>query len=330
MTPAVKRKDPRSMQGAPHRGPRFDLPVPPDGYGWWYLDATSDDGRHGLTVIAFVGSVFSPFYASARRRGPAAATDHCAINVALYGATTRWAMTERDGRAIRRTADTFDIGTSRLRWLDDCLVIDVDERTVPWPGRLRGTITVHAAALTDFCATLDGAGRHRWQPIAPHARVDVDFGLPALRWSGHGYVDSNNGDEPLEAGFRSWHWSRARQPDGTTRVYYDAERRDGTALALALEFDRNGNVRPCEAPPSVTLPPTMWRIERRIRGTDALVARVRTVEDTPFYARSMAMSADPAAPQGVHESLSLERFSSRWVQTLLPFRMRRERWRRHD
>lgn len=317
------------MQGSPHRGPRFDLPVPPDGYAWWYLDATSDDGRHGLTVIAFVGSVFSPFYASARRRGPVAAVDHCAINVALYGAPNRWAMTERDGHGIQRTADTFVIGTSRLRWQGDALVIDVDERTVPRPGRLRGTITVHPTVRTEFRATLDGAGRHRWQPIAPLARVEFDFGQPALRWSGDGYLDSNNGDEPLEAGFRSWHWSRARETDGTTRVYYDTERRDGTGLGLALEFDRNGKVTACEAPPSVALPPTLWRIERRIRGTDALVARVRTVEDTPFYARSMAMSADSAAPQMVHESLSLDRFDSRWVQTLLPFRMRRERSRRH-
>ncbi len=33
------------------------------GYAWWYVDALSDDGRHGLTLIAFIGSVFSPYYA---------------------------------------------------------------------------------------------------------------------------------------------------------------------------------------------------------------------------------------------------------------------------
>ncbi len=89
------------------QGPRFDLAVTPGGYAWWYLDATSDDGRCGLTLIAFVGSVFSPFYAGARRRGRAEAIDHCAINVALYGDTSRWAMTERDRGAVRRTAEQF-------------------------------------------------------------------------------------------------------------------------------------------------------------------------------------------------------------------------------
>ena len=31
----------------------------------------SDDGQHGITLIAFVGSVFSPYYAWARGRGQA-------------------------------------------------------------------------------------------------------------------------------------------------------------------------------------------------------------------------------------------------------------------
>ena len=50
-------------------GPRFDAPVRPGGYAWWYVDAFSDDGRFGLTLIAFVGSVFSPYYAWRGRRG---------------------------------------------------------------------------------------------------------------------------------------------------------------------------------------------------------------------------------------------------------------------
>jgi carotenoid 1,2-hydratase len=50
-------------------GPEFNRVVPEGGYAWWYVDAFSDDGRHGLTVIAFVGSVFSPYYWMARREG---------------------------------------------------------------------------------------------------------------------------------------------------------------------------------------------------------------------------------------------------------------------
>jgi carotenoid 1,2-hydratase len=96
-------------------------------------------------------------------------------------------------------------------------------------------------------------------------------------------------------------------------------------MALALDFDASGHAHACAAPSMTGLPPTLWRIDRRFRGSPELIERIRTVEDTPFYARSMAMSADPAATQVVHESLSLDRFRSRWVQTLLPFRMRRRR-----
>jgi hypothetical protein len=87
------------------RGPNFTAPVGGDGgYIWWYLDAVSDDGKYGLTLIAFIGSVFSPYYAWSGWKNP---FNHCAINVALYrldGAGGRWAMTERRADQLDRSA----------------------------------------------------------------------------------------------------------------------------------------------------------------------------------------------------------------------------------
>ena len=40
-------------------GPCFDLNIPSNGYGWWYMDGLSDDGAKAVSVIAFIGSVFS-------------------------------------------------------------------------------------------------------------------------------------------------------------------------------------------------------------------------------------------------------------------------------
>lgn len=89
----------------------FNVDIPHNGYAWWYIDAISDDGREGLTIIAFIGSVFSPYYAFARRRGPADPLDHCAINVALYHeAGKRWTMTERGRGRVARNANSFLIG----------------------------------------------------------------------------------------------------------------------------------------------------------------------------------------------------------------------------
>ncbi len=309
------------------RGPDFAGTVAAGGYAWWYIDALSDDGQHGLTVIAFVGSVFSPYYAAARRRGPTDPRDHCAINVALYGAGGhRWTMTERGAAALVRTPTRLAIGPSSLTAGDNSLTLELDEITVPWPSRVRGTIRLEARLGGNHVVPLDSAGRHRWRPIAPRARVDVTLAQPALSWSGHGYFDSNAGDAPLEDDFRAWHWSRA-DGDAETLVLYDIERRDGTNLAFGLRCTVDGNVLAFQPPPLAALPRSRWGVPRATRADTPDGAHLAQVlEDGPFYARSLVRSRllgqDLVA---VHESLSLERFRARWVQALLPFRMPRRR-----
>lgn len=284
----------------------------------------SDDGRHGLTLIAFVGSVFSPYYALARRRGAADPEHHCALNLALYGPCRRWAMTERPARAVRRSRTDFAIGPSSLTWDGDGLTIRIDEIAVPWPSRIRGVVRVRPAALLSRSFALDGAGHHRWWPIAPHATVEVALERPALGWSGRGYLDSNWGAQPLEDGFRHWHWSRADLGDATA-VLYDVTERDGRERSIGIRVAPGGEVEDVAAPVTVTLPPTRWRIGRATRTDQGAGAEVaRTLEDTPFYARSLVRSRLLGkAVTAVHESLSLERFRRPWVQLMLPFRMPR-------
>ena len=83
---------------ASQTGPDFAVPLPTNGYAWWYVDALSDCGRHGLTMIAMLGCVFSPWYAWARAGGRRQVDplEHSALNLALYGAAGhRWTLTER-------------------------------------------------------------------------------------------------------------------------------------------------------------------------------------------------------------------------------------------
>lgn len=306
----------------------FDRPVARNGYVWWYLDALSDDGRHGLTLIAMLGCVFSPYYAHARRRGPTDPLQHCAMNVALYGATgRRWAMTERPTHRVQRSADQLSIGPSSMRWNGAWLDIDIDETTAPLPRRLRGRIRVHPASLAERRFDLDAAGRHRWRPYAPRCRVELAFTNPGLSWHGDAYLDSNDGDVPLESDFLSWTWSRGSRGTRTT-VLYDVERRSGDALSLALDFAANGDVTAFDPPPRAALARTPWRMARSTRSDPGFSPRViDTLEDGPFYARSVLetrIGGDPIT--AVHESLSLTRFESRWIQALLPVRM--PRWTR--
>lgn len=303
----------------------FSRPVPHDGYAWWYLDAIADDGRHGLTIIAFVGSVFSPRYARARRRGPTSPDAHCALNVVLYGGTTcRWVFSEYARALVRRTSTQFLLGESCWSWDGRSLRIDITERTAPQRQAVRGAITVEPQPLVRNEYTLDNAGRHRWQPLAPSARISVSMNSPALRWQGRAYLDTNHGDAPLAQDFRAWDWCRSHGSVGTD-VLYDVQSRDGQRRSLALHFDQDGRCSERPAPPSVALPSTrVWRIARRTQSESGRARVITTLENTPFYARSLIETTlDGQAQIAVHESLSVERFTRPWVQALLPFRMRR-------
>jgi carotenoid 1,2-hydratase len=209
-----------------------------------------------------------------------------------------------------------------VSWNGGVLTVDINEVTVPFPSRIRGTVRVHPAAVETRVTTLDAAGRHRWAPIAPCARVEVMLSDPALSWSGAGYFDSNEGDVALETDFMRWDWSRATSPNGTT-VFYEVTRKGGDRLSLAMRYDKNGGVNDFPPPPHVQLPRTKWRVERNIR-SDAEARVLQTFEDTPFYARSQVAARLAGVPViTMHESLSLDRFRLPLIQAMLPFRMPR-------
>ncbi len=216
-------------------GSRFDAPIVPRGYAWWYVDALSDDQRHGITLIALLGNVFSHWYAQARAGGRAAdPLAHCGLNVALYGPRAkRWCLTERGRESVAREPGWLALGPSEVAWRGDCLEFRIDEISSPLPSRVRGTVRVHPRAIALHEAPLDATRRHAWRPIAPSARVEVCLSHPDLAWSGEGYLDSNAGAEPLEDAFAGWSWSRAGLADGGTSVLYDVRRRDGTPLTLS-------------------------------------------------------------------------------------------------
>lgn len=309
--------------------PRFDQPVQAGAYLWWYVDAISDDGKHALSIIAFAGSVFSPYYAwaLARRGDQVDALNHCAINVALYGKSgKRWAMTERGSASIHRTADYFNVGPSTVSWQHDHLRIDVNELCAPLPYRVRGTVRLYPSALSSFVTALDAGGRHRWGPIAPCARVEVDLAQPSARWSGEGYFDSNDGDEPIDRPFEAWDWSRARMKDGSTAVLYDVRQTNGTERLIAQRFTEAGESEPFAPPAQVmVLPKTLWRIQRSTHadpGTRTLV--MQTLEDAPFYARSLLRTQLLGeSVTAVHETLQPQRLNMLPVRLMLPWRMPR-------
>ena len=306
--------------------PDFDRPVPPGGYAWWYLDALDGEGRNGLAIIGFIGSVFSPYYAHARRRGLADPLDFCSLNVSLYLPDRKvWTMTERPRASIARSATEFVIGPSAMQWDGSSLRIEIDEVSVPFPGRVRGTVTVRPRVSFDRDFALDHDGAHRWRPVMPCADVEVEMHAPALRWRGTGYVDSNYGNGPMEQAFSSWQWTRTHLAGDATAIAYDSEPRVGPPRSLTLRIERGAVFQSDAVRPRTELATTRWGIKRSVAvdaGTQPRIAR--GLEGGPFYARTLlGITLQGESVLAMHESLSLDRFSSRIVQAMLPFRMPR-------
>jgi carotenoid 1,2-hydratase len=339
--------------------PRFDQKVTSGGYCWWYVDALSDCGQFGLTIIAFVGSVFSPYYRFASRQSPALADDHCCLNVALYGApgslkNRRWTMTERSAKQVHRSSAEFVLGPSSLRWDGDSLVINIEEIGVPIPFPVKGKVRLHPHGLSNRLWALDDGAKHFWGPIAPSASVEVEMASPAIKWKGHAYFDANEGSVPLNKKsnheFVDWDWSRASLKDGSTAVIYDVRQtptdrylhyntEDSTELStrigfaedantrlLALKFSPNADsVEDFDAPERKPLPSTLWRMKRSIRSDDTSQPKViQTLEDTPFYVRSVLESGLLGEKViSLHETLSVPKLTSMSTQLMLPWRMPR-------
>ena len=237
-------------------------------------------------------------------------------------------MTERGHQDVTRTVDHLRIGPSAVRWDRDALTIDIAELGAPIPMPVRGTIRVYPDLLGQESFALDPAGRHRWHPIAPRARIEVEMDQPSVRWRGSAYIDSNFGDEALEDRFRSWNWSRAHLRHDVA-VLYEGVRRDEERFGMALRFDRQGNWQEVEAPPRATLPRTLFAMPRATRADRGYRPRVvNTWEDAPFYARSLVQTKlFGEEVLAVHESLAMNRFRSPLVLAMLPYRMpRRSPW----
>jgi carotenoid 1,2-hydratase len=247
------------------------------------------------------------------------------MNVALYGAKRRWAMTERGSHALSRDANMLQIGPSSIRWDGKAFRIKLDEVTAPLPSRIRGSITLTPEVQNLKSFALSHTTEHRWWPMVPRARIEVDLALPGVRWSGNAYLDCNWGAGPLEQGFRRWSWSRSQCSDGSSEIFYDVVSRDRHDVNLALRVTADGSLEEITAPAAMQLSKTRWRINRlhRCEASDDK-RRITALEDGPFYARTLIeATAFARSSKTMHESLCLERFSSPVVQAMLPFRMPR-------
>ena len=278
-------------------------------------------------MIGFIGSVFSPWYAWSGRRRP---ENHVCINVATYGPGGRFTMTDRGVGALRQSADCLTVGPSSMRWERGQLIVEIDEiGAPPLISRVRGRVTVTPRALTGVELPLTPDGAHVWRPFAPDCAIKVDLDAPGWQWSGHGYFDANFGTRALEDDFSRWTWGRFPHSKGAT-CFYDATRRDGSTLALGVQFNGMGQAREITPPPKARLPRSLWALPRDTRADAGTTPRqMLSMLDAPFYCRSAVRTViDGEQTTGVHEALDLDRFRSALLKPMLAVRVpRRARWK---
>lgn len=293
------------------------------------MDGVSDCGTFAVSVIAFIGSVFSPWYRWSGRKNP---ENNVCINVATYGPRGRFTMTDRGRTALRQTERTFTVGPSSLRWAGTALVIDVDEwGALPTLGSVKGQIIIRPQAMTDVELPLTQDGAHMWRPFAPTARIEVDLNRD-LRWTGHGYFDANFGTRALEDDFSYWNWARYPVSNGSV-AFYDADRLDGTKLEEAFHIARDGTVTPMDPPARLPLARSKWLVRRETRGDAGYKpVQIKPMLDAPFYTRSVVRTKiNGEVVEGVHETVDLVRFRQPWLKPMIAVRVpRRRRWRFAD
>ena len=259
------------------------------------------------------------------------------MNVVTYGRGGRWTMTDRGEAALRLSRDEMRIGPSRIAWEGDRLVVDFDEATLPHPGRLRGRVTVHPAAISTVEMPLAPDGSHVWRPFAPVARVEVEIDRPGWTWTGHGYFDANFGIAALEDDFRYWTWGRFPLRAGTSDegavCFYDAVRRDGTELGVGVLFDSAGAAQTISPPQRTRFSRSLWAVRRETRADPGYRPRqVKAMLDAPFYTRAAVRTSFMGEETvGVHEALDLDRFAQPWLKPMLAVKVPRRRgWRWPD
>ncbi len=238
-------------------------------------------------------------------------------------------MTDRGRRALRTSADTFEVGPSKLHWDGEKLVIDIDEiSSPPIISRVRGRITITPKALTEVELPLANDGTHIWRPFAPLSDIQVDLEADGWQWDGHGYFDANFGTRALEQDFNYWTWGCFPHSAGAT-AFYDVTRRDGSTFETATQFNPDGRAEHVEAPPLTRFKNSLWQVRRETRADKgAMPHQHLNMLDAPFYSRSAVNTQlNGEEVTGIHEALDLRRFASPFLKPMLAVRVpRRSGW----
>ena len=310
--------------------PNFNLDVPPNGYAWWYIDGIEPNSGQAVSIIAFIGSVFSPWYKWSGRKQP---QNNVCLNVATYGKKSRFTMTDSRRSALIQAAHKLTIGPSSLTWDSSNreLIVQINEvSSLPLISRLKGTIKLKPSGVTNVELPLTKEGTHIWRPFAPTAEIEVNLNKPEWQWKGHGYFDANFGTRALEQDFDYWTWGRFPLKKGTS-CFYDLELRNKEKYQFEYHFDSDGTAKNMtSAPKNLKFSSSLWGIKRQTRcDSQSEPKQEKSLLDAPFYNRAAVSTTIKGKKTiGVFEALDLRRFRNPLLMFMLAVRVpRRKIWK---
>jgi len=297
------------------------LPAEAGAYRWFYADVTA--GPFSAVCIFMLGSLFSPRYSVAARRG-GRPLEHSAVNFALYheGVRRLWVLSEYP-RAELESPGRLRIGRSTLTYSDSgsdagTVRMEVEDWTAPWGRPVRARLTLEPMTPVGEVVRLMPELPHYWQALAPRARARLEVPSLGVEADGLGYHDTNHGDELLGARLPGWHWARTHR-EGETLVDYDLP--EGPPLrVVACERGvrcERGEVRASPRPTTIT----GWglRVPSRLHAGNEVVGEPRLLESSPFYAR---LEARQGALDSLGEVADFRRFHSPFIRWMAHFRTR--------
>ena len=304
---------------------RFELPSGPGSYRWYYLDVTAGDFT--AVVIFMVGSIFSPRYSSAHRKG-GEPREHAAVNFALYekGVRWQWVLSEYQQVALSADGRSLSIGGSSMSYSPDGrLVVDLVDKTPVWgrPTEVRVELVPEGPGHPPL-RLVEGL-EHWWRPIAPRARATVLVPRHGLTLEGRAYHDGNHGEVPLGSDLRGWDWVRVHEADRTTicyRPWHPATPEDRRAWQVDVSARSIHVAHQALSPPPTSR--TAWglRVPANLGGDTAPAL----LESSPFYAR---LESHGAARHTLGEVADFRRFHSPWVRWMAGLRTRVVRAEEH-
>jgi len=295
----------------------FELPTKSGAYRWYYVDVAAGDFT--AVFIFMVGSVFSARYSASLKRG-GAPREHAAVNFALYekGARYLWVLSEYQDVTLSDDARTLRIGSSWLRYDEDRLTAEIQDKTTPflltsWGAPTHVRLDFSPMGPTHPEVVLVDGLSHRWRPIAARGEARVQVLSHGLDLRGRGYHDGNHGDVPLGGDLRGWEWVRVHGADATDITYRPWT--EGPAARVHVTSSEATSQREVLPPPDSAR--TSWGLEvPRALGAGGAP---RLLESSPFYARA---EAHDARAHAMGEVADFRRFHSPTVRWMANFRTR--------